>query len=89
LNKSIIKYFNLNIYILSLFIINKATLTSLFAKLLSRCVILLKDINAVSSNQDVKTKDSRQIMAPFQEHKPAFKKVSLSTLLNVIDSIAS
>jgi hypothetical protein len=50
LSKSIIKHFSLNIYILNLFAINEAKLKSLFAKLLSRCVILLKDINAVNSN---------------------------------------
>jgi chaperone BCS1 len=89
LSKAITGHFSLNIYILSLSAINKATLTSLFAKLPSRCVILLKDIDAVSSNRDAKTKDSRQIMAPSQERKPASEKVSLSTLLNVIDGVAS
>jgi hypothetical protein len=49
----------LDIYILSLFAINKATLTSLFVKLLSCYIILLEDINAVSLNQDIKTKDFR------------------------------
>jgi hypothetical protein len=50
LSKFITKYFNLNIYIFNFSIINKASLTSLFAKLLSRYIILLKDINAISSN---------------------------------------
>jgi hypothetical protein len=31
---------------------------SLFAKLLSHYVILLKDINTMSLNRDIKTKDS-------------------------------
>jgi chaperone BCS1 len=43
----------------------------------------------VSLNQDAETDDSRQIMAPSQERKPASEKVSLSTLLNVIDGVAS
>jgi chaperone BCS1 len=64
LSKSIARHFRLNIYILNLPTINKANLTSLFAKLPSRCVILLEDVDAVSSNRDAKTKDSRQIVAP-------------------------
>jgi len=57
LSKFIAKRFNLNIYILNLFAINKASLTSLFAKLLSCYIILLKDINAISLNRDAETKD--------------------------------
>jgi chaperone BCS1 len=62
LSLSIARRFDLDIYILSLSaIINEHTLKSLFAKLLSRCVILLEDINAVSSKRstDTKTEDSR------------------------------
>jgi hypothetical protein len=58
LSKFIAKRFNLNIYIFNLFTINEASLTSLFAKLPSRYIILLKDINAMSLNRDAKTKDS-------------------------------
>jgi len=58
LSKFIAKYFALDIYIFNLFTISEANLTSLFAKLLSYYVILLKDINAISSNRDAKTKDS-------------------------------
>jgi len=87
LSKFIAKHFKLDIYILNLFAINEANLTSLFAKLLSYCVIILKDINAISSNRDAKTEDSYQIVAPSREHKLASKKVSLFALLNVIDNI--
>ncbi|PMD51121.1 uncharacterized protein K444DRAFT_543850, partial [Hyaloscypha bicolor E] len=46
----ITRCFNLDIYILSLSaIINKYTLKSLFTKFLSRYIILLEDINAISS----------------------------------------
>ena len=50
LSSSIINYFGLNIYILSLSTINEANLKSLFNKLPSRYIILLKDINAMSLN---------------------------------------
>jgi chaperone BCS1 len=55
--------FGLDIYILSLSAINEASLKSLFDKLLSRCVILLEDIDAVSSNRswDAGAEESRQI----------------------------
>ncbi len=87
LSKSITRYFGLDIYILSLSTINKANLTSLFTKVLSRYVILLEDVNAVSLNRDAKTKDPRQIVAPSRERKPASRKVSLSAILNTIDSV--
>jgi mitochondrial chaperone BCS1 len=93
LSKSIAGHFGLDIYILSLSAINEASLKSLFAKLPSRCVILLKDIDAVSSNRsgDAETEDSRQTVtnSPSQGSKFVGGKVSLSTLLNVIDGVAS
>jgi chaperone BCS1 len=89
LSKSIAGHFGLDIYILSLSAINEANLTSLFAKLLSRCVILLEDVDAVSSNRDAETEDSRQIVTRSRERKPASGKVSLSALLNVIDGVGS
>ncbi|PMD66211.1 uncharacterized protein K444DRAFT_517829, partial [Hyaloscypha bicolor E] len=46
----ITSYFSLDIYILKLSIINKAILESLFTKLLSYYIILLEDINTISSN---------------------------------------
>ncbi|KAG9228001.1 hypothetical protein BJ875DRAFT_341352, partial [Amylocarpus encephaloides] len=49
LSLSITSYFSLNIYILSLSTINKASLKSLFNKLLSYYIILLEDINTISS----------------------------------------
>jgi len=50
LSKSIAGHFDLDIYILSLSDTNEARLKNLFAELPSRCVILLEDIDAVSSN---------------------------------------
>jgi mitochondrial chaperone BCS1 len=93
LSLSIAGCFGLDIYILSLSAINEASLKSLFAKLLSRCVILLEDIDAVSSNRswDAGAEDSRQIAtrSPSQGGKSGCGQVSLSALLNVIDGVAS
>jgi chaperone BCS1 len=94
LSLSITGYFGLDIYILSLSAINnEASLRSLFAKLPSRCVILLEDIDAVSSKRsgDAETEGSRQIMtgSPSQKSRSECGKVSLSALLNVIDGVAS
>jgi mitochondrial chaperone BCS1 len=93
LSLSVAGSFGLDIYILSLSSINNEdTLRSLFAKLPSRCIILLEDIDAVSSkrSRDAETEGSRQIVtnSPSQESKSVCGKVSLSALLNVIDSIA-
>jgi len=91
LSLSIASHFGLDIYVLSLSAINEASLKSLFAKLPSHCVILLEDIDVVSSNQDAKTEDSRQIVtgSPPQMSKSVSRKVSLSALLNVIDGVGS
>ncbi|PMD52989.1 uncharacterized protein K444DRAFT_542241, partial [Hyaloscypha bicolor E] len=50
LNLAITSYFNLNIYILNLFIISKAILKRLFNSFLSYYIIFLEDINIISSN---------------------------------------
>ncbi len=91
LSLSITSHFGLNIYILSLSTINEANLKSLFDKLLSRCIILLEDINAISSNRDTKVEDSRQIITSSSSRmsKSVSRKVSLSYLLNVINGVGS
>jgi len=91
LSSSIAGHFGLNIYILSLSTINEANLKSLFDKLPSRCIILLEDIDAVSSNRDTEVEDSRQITtgSPSRMSKSVGGKVSLSYLLNVIDGVGS
>ncbi|KAH6702763.1 BCS1 N terminal-domain-containing protein [Leptodontidium sp. MPI-SDFR-AT-0119] len=80
--------FGLNIYILSLPEVTEAGFKSLFANLPKRCVILLEDVDAASSNRDTEI-DSRQIAtgSPSQGRKSG--NVSLSTLLNAIDGVAS
>jgi chaperone BCS1 len=87
LSLSIAGYFSLDIYILKLSAVNEAILESLFAKLPSYCIILLEDINTVSSNRDTETKDPYQMAtgSPSQESKSG--QVSLSALLNAINSI--
>jgi chaperone BCS1 len=89
LSLSIAGHFSLDIYILKLSAINEAILESLFAKLPSHCVILLEDIDAVSSNRDAETKGPRQMAtgSPSQESKSGM--VSLSALLNAIDGVGS
>ena len=93
MSKSIASRFGLDIYILSLSAINEASLKSLLANLPRRCVILLEDIDAVSSNRswDAEAEDSRQIAttSPSQGGKSGCGQVSLSALLNVIDGVAS
>jgi hypothetical protein len=86
---SITSYFHLNIYILNLSAINEANLKSLFNKLPSCYVILLEDINAISSNRDAKVEDSRQIAtgSPSRKSKSISGTVSLSSLLNIINGV--
>ncbi|RDL41311.1 uncharacterized protein BP5553_01290 [Venustampulla echinocandica] len=90
LSLSIAGYFGLDIYILSLSAINEDCFRELFAKLLSRCVILVEDIDAVSSKRsgDAETNDSRPGSLS-QQSKSVSGKVFLSALLNVIDSVGS
>ncbi|CZR67190.1 related to BCS1 protein precursor [Phialocephala subalpina] len=93
LSLSIAGHFGLNIYILSLSTVTEDRLRDLFAKLPSRCIILLEDIDAVSPKRpgDTETKDSHQIVAgsPSQRNKSVSVMVSLSALLNVIDGVGS
>ncbi|KAH8683208.1 P-loop containing nucleoside triphosphate hydrolase protein [Tricladium varicosporioides] len=84
--------FGLDIYILNLSAIStEDSPRNLFAKLPSRCVILLEDIDAVNSKRSGDAEDSRQTGtgSPSQQSKPVSGKVSLSALLNVVDGIAS
>ncbi|KAH8650403.1 P-loop containing nucleoside triphosphate hydrolase protein, partial [Tricladium varicosporioides] len=81
--------FGLDIYTLDISAIsNDGSLRNFFTKLPSHCVILLEDIDAVSSKR---SRDSRQAVtgSPSQQSEPVSGKVSLYTLLNVIDGVAS
>ncbi|KAH8744934.1 mitochondrial chaperone bcs1 [Hyaloscypha sp. PMI_1271] len=72
--------YNLDIYILNISSMDDSSLGELFTKLPAYCVILLEDINAVDTSQD---KTSSLIKGKSQG------RVSLSALLNVLDSISS
>jgi len=91
LSLTIAGHFILDIYILRLSDIAEDDLSALFAKLPSRCVLLLEDIDAVSSDRsrDTEKTDPRQNAAASQQNKSGRGNVSLSTLLNVIDGVAS
>jgi chaperone BCS1 len=91
LSSAIAGRFGLNIYILNLSTISEAILKRLFDSLPSRCIILLEDIDAVCSNRDAETEDSRQIVtgSPSRMSKPVGGKLSLSSILNVIDGVGS
>jgi len=84
---SVVRYFHLNIYILSLYSIDDECLRALFTDLSQQCVILLKDIDAASSvHQDTEVRD----FGSASEHtKSTQGRVSLSALFNVINDVAS
>ncbi|KAF1952679.1 hypothetical protein CC80DRAFT_421970, partial [Byssothecium circinans] len=69
----IIGYFNLDVYVFTISSLNDYSLKSLFTKLPQHCIVLLEDIDVISASQN----------------SPANTKVSLSTLLNVLDSLVS
>ena len=91
LSSAIAGRFDMNIYILNLSTISEAILKRLFDSLPSRCIILLEDIDAVSSNRDAETEGSRQNVtsSPSRMSKPVGGKLSLSSILNVIDGVGS
>jgi chaperone BCS1 len=79
LSLSIAGHFDLDIYIVSVSAVNEGNLKSLFASLPSRCVVLLEDIDAVSSERSRDAEKSKSVGG----------KVPLSALLNIIDGVAS
>ena len=89
LSKSIAGHFGLDIYILSLSATNEATLKSLFAKLPDDCVVLLEDVDAVSSSRSRDVEGEASLQTVTQGNKSIGREISLSALLNVIDGVAS
>jgi mitochondrial chaperone BCS1 len=81
----------LDIYIFSLSGIDKGSLKTLFAELLCYYIIFLEDIDAASPTRssDTEIKDFYQIVtgSPLQKDKATRRVVSLSALLNIINSI--
>ncbi|KAH8706865.1 BCS1 N terminal-domain-containing protein [Phaeosphaeriaceae sp. PMI808] len=85
---SIAGQFDLDIYILNISSLNDNKIKTLFAELPRRCVLLLEDIDAVSS----KRSDANMNLGQNGSHpspKSAEATVSLSTLLNVLDGVGS
>ncbi|KAK7178204.1 mitochondrial chaperone bcs1 [Paraphaeosphaeria sporulosa] len=83
---SIVGRFDLDLYILSIATLSDRNLKALFDELPQRCVVLLEDVDAVGldRSQGVITEAS----SDGRPQKSA-GKVSLSTLLNVLDGISS
>jgi mitochondrial chaperone BCS1 len=89
LSLSIAGCFDLDIYILNLPSVNDSLLSTLFAKLPPRYVVLLEDVDATTAtqSQETRTENSSHIETVSTEVKPQ-GKVSLSCLLNVLDGVA-
>jgi chaperone BCS1 len=89
LSLSIARDCNLDVYILSLSSIDDSSLDELFTKLPARCVILLEDIDAVDATQ---SRQQRAVGTRQDKTRSSIKgkpreELSLSALLNVLDSI--
>ncbi|PVH69539.1 hypothetical protein DL98DRAFT_554398 [Cadophora sp. DSE1049] len=99
LSFAIAGHFKLRIYVVSLntLAMNEQNLSTLFAELPRRCVVLLEDIDSAElthtrqiqspskSDQDEELKKLKQ----FKLLPPMVSRISLSALLNVIDGVAS
>ncbi|PVH98633.1 mitochondrial chaperone BCS1 [Periconia macrospinosa] len=80
--------FDLDLYILNIPTLDNHSLKTLFEELPQHCVVLLEDIDAVSSKRTGNSnKDVSQSTSSTQ--MPVLKRLSLSTLLNVLDGIGS
>ncbi|KAI0965772.1 P-loop containing nucleoside triphosphate hydrolase protein [Xylaria arbuscula] len=77
-------YFGVDLYIMNLAEIEDFELASLFATLPDRCFVLLEDIDAVG----FRTKQDGNIKGP-RDQPLSNRKCSFSTLLNVLDGVAS
>ena len=82
---------DLDVYILNLSRVDDDSLDELFNKLPARCVVLLEDIDAVNSTHSRQrgTVTATQHDTTFSAREKPEAKVSLFTLLNVIDGIGS
>ncbi|KAL4405390.1 mitochondrial chaperone bcs1 [Colletotrichum abscissum] len=91
ISMSVAGCFGLDIYVLSLAGINDGRLSTLFAELPQRCVVLLEDVDAVGTTQarntDADESDSGSEVSRSPSKPPA--TLSLSGLLNVLDGVAS
>ncbi|KAL5396372.1 hypothetical protein PMIN03_012966 [Paraphaeosphaeria minitans] len=67
--------------------LNDRSLKSLFAELPQHCIVLLEDVDAIAVHR--KAGGSADESQNASQNGPADTKVSLSTLLNVLDGLAS
>ncbi|KAL5405118.1 hypothetical protein PMIN04_012421 [Paraphaeosphaeria minitans] len=83
---SIAGRFNLELYVLSIPTLNDRSLKTLFDELPQQCVVLLEDVDAIGldRSQGVITETSSDARP-----RKSAGKVSLSTLLNVLDGMGS
>lgn len=83
---SIAGRFNLDLYVLSIPSLNDRSLKTLFDELPQQCVVLLEDVDAIGldRSQGVITDTSSD-----ERPRKSAGKVSLSTLLNVLDGMGS
>ncbi|KAH8746605.1 P-loop containing nucleoside triphosphate hydrolase protein [Diaporthe sp. PMI_573] len=80
---SLAGWFKMDIYIVSLSAIREDALNGLFAELPPRCVVLLEDVDAVNAAKSRETDKGKE------DDKEGTGKMSLSSLLNVLDGVAS
>ncbi|KAF1976644.1 P-loop containing nucleoside triphosphate hydrolase protein [Bimuria novae-zelandiae CBS 107.79] len=84
---SIAGHFDLDVYVLTLSSLNDHSLKTLFAELPQHCIVLLEDVDATAVHRKPDgSADPSQSVGP---DGSTDKKVSLSTLLNVLDGLAS
>jgi chaperone BCS1 len=85
LSLAIAGQFDLDIYILNLSNADEGTLGSLFSQLPPRCVVLLEDVDVAGGTQSRRSEPKPPGIPDAQQPQ----NVSLSTLLNVLDGVAS
>lgn len=84
---SIAGHFDLDVYVLTMSSLNDHSLKLLFAELPQHCIVLIEDVDATTVHRKP---DARADGSPSVGHfGPGDQKVSLSTLLNVLDGLAS
>lgn len=88
LSLSIAGCFDLEIYILNLSTVDDHFLSTLFAELPQRCVVLLEDVDAIGGTHSREIrKETGQVTGG--SNAKSQEMVSLSVLLNIIDGVAS
>ncbi|KAH8708411.1 P-loop containing nucleoside triphosphate hydrolase protein [Phaeosphaeriaceae sp. PMI808] len=88
---SVAGQFGLDVYVLTMSSLNDQSLKTLFAELPERCIVLLEDVDAVGLNriQDNNADARRSLSQNGLSPTSAIGKVTLSTLLNVLDGLGS